>query len=103
MSYSVARRQKEIGVRLALGATPERVVRTLLADLSRILPLGLAAGGFLSVASTRLAARLYQASPQDPANLALSALILATVALAAALIPARRSARLDPVAALREE
>jgi predicted permease len=104
MSYSVARRRNEIGVRIALGAGSARVVRMVLGDVSRIVVIGVVIGIALSLAATRLVASfIYDVSRNDPRNLVASALVLAVVGLAAAALPAWRAARLDPVAALRED
>jgi predicted permease len=104
MAYTVARRRNEIGVRIALGAGQSRVVRLVLGDVGRILVAGVAIGIMLSLGVTRLVASfLYGVSPNDPATLIGSILLLAAVGVAAAALPAWRAARLDPVEALREE
>jgi predicted permease len=104
ISYSVARRQNEIGLRIALGATRTRVIRMVLGDVAVIVVTGIALGGLASLAATRLvAAFLYGVAPNDPSTLGLSAVTLVAVAIGAALIPAWRAARLDPMAALRYE
>src|SRR5262245_6541882 len=104
ISYSVARRRNEIGVRIALGATRARIIRMALGEVGRMVVAGVALGILLALAVTRLMATvLYGVAPKDPATLALSAFILAAVAFGAALLPAWRAARLDPMAALREE
>jgi predicted permease len=104
MAYTVARRRNEIGVRIALGATRARVIRMVLGDVGRMVVAGVALGVLLSLAATRLVADfLYGVEPNDPATLVLSALTLAAVAIGAAMIPARRAARLDPMASLRED
>jgi putative ABC transport system permease protein len=103
MSYSVARRRNEIGVRIALGARRADVVGMVLTDVGRLMGAGLGLGLLLTITLTRLVATfLYGVTPTDPSTLALSALMLTGVAFAAAALPARRAARLDPVAALRE-
>jgi putative ABC transport system permease protein len=104
MSYSVARRRNEIGVRIALGAGQGRVVRMVLGEVGRMVMAGVAIGTFLALAGAKLvAAFLYGVKPSDPTTLAVSALVLATVGVLAALAPAARAARLDPVDALRED
>jgi putative ABC transport system permease protein len=100
LRHHVARRRNEIGVRIALGAARSRVVRMVLADVGRLVALGV----LMSLAVTRLVSTfLYGVTPHDPATLAFSALALVGVAILAALLPARRAARLDPAAALRED
>ena len=104
VSYSVARRRNEIGVRIALGAGSSRVVRMVLADVARIVVIGVAIGVALSTAATRLLTTfIYEVKPNDPTTLIGSALLLALVGALAATVPAWRAARLDPVAALRED
>jgi len=104
MAYSVARRRNEIGVRIALGAEQGRVVRMVLGEVGRVVIAGVVCGVGLSFAVTRLVkAFLYGVTPTDPTTLAASVLLLVTAGIAAAALPARRAARLDPVAALREE
>jgi predicted permease len=104
MAYSVARRRNEIGVRIALGAEYGRVVRMVLGEVGRIVVVGVVIGALLSLGTTRLVtAFLFGLRPTDPATLAVSAMILLAVGIGAAAIPASRAARLDPVAALREE
>jgi len=104
MAYSVARRRNEIGVRIALGAEQSRVVRMVLGEVGRMVIAGALLGVALSLGLTRLVASfLYGVSPTDPVMLGVAVLVLAGVGLLAAALPARRAARLDPVAALREE
>ena len=104
MAYGVARRRGEIGVRIALGATRARVVRLVLGEAGRLVVAGLVLGTLLALAGSRLVASfLYGLAPTDPATIALSAFVLASVALAAGALPAWRAARLDPMVALREE
>jgi predicted permease len=104
MSYSVARRRNEIGVRIALGAGQGRVVRMVLGEVGRMVTAGVAIGTFLALAGAKLVvAFLYGVEPSDPTTLGVSALVLATVGVLAALAPAARAARLDPVDALRED
>ena len=104
IAYLVSLRTRELGVRLALGATPANVrglvVRHALVDAS----LGVAAGLAGAAALTRvLAAMLYDVSPLDPVTLLAASALLLLAALAASWVPARRAAALDPVSALRTE
>ena len=100
MSYSVARRTNEIGIRMALGAEQARVLRMV----SVLIGVGLAAGAAAALASTRfVASLLYGVTPNDPITLALAAAVLASVAAFAGYLPAHRASRLDPMTALREE
>ena len=104
MSYRVAQRTHEIGLRMALGAERKGVLRMVLAEGLRTAALGLALGWAGAWALTRyLASLLFSVNPGDPVTLgAVSVLALATAA-AASYLPARRASRLDPMAALREE
>jgi predicted permease len=104
ISYSVARRRREIGVRIALGATRTRIIRMALGEVGRLVVIGVALGAALSLAMTQFVSKfLYGVEPNDPATLALSALTLAAISLGAALLPAWRAAHVDPLVALREE
>ena len=104
MSYMVARRRNEIGIRLALGAARGNVIRMVLREAGLLLGLGLAAGSILAFLAAQTAQTLlFGLKPRDPATFTLSILLLVVVAAAAAWLPARRAANLDPTAALREE
>jgi len=104
ISCAVARRTREIGIRLALGARRGQVTRRLIRDGGRVTAVGLAVGLAGAVALTRLMrGLLFGVSPTDPVTFAAAAGLLAVVALAATWIPARRSARLDPARTLRAE
>jgi hypothetical protein len=104
MSFLVARRTREFGVRVALGATPAAIMRAALGNAARWVGAGILCGMAGSLAVSRsLRSILYQADAVDPAVLATGVALLAAVALAAAAIPARRAARLQPLEALREE
>jgi putative ABC transport system permease protein len=104
VSYSVARRTNEIGIRMALGAGAPRIYQMVLRHAMTPVVLGLLAGLAGALAAGRvLASLLYQVNPRDPELLAAAALLLAAVGLAASLVPARRAMRMDPLQALREE
>lgn len=104
MSYSVARRRNEMGVRIALGAARTGIVRLVAGEAGRVVALGIVAGALLALAATRLISSfLYGVTATDPLTLTLSALALAGVAMGAALVPAWRAAGVDPMVALREE
>jgi ABC-type antimicrobial peptide transport system permease subunit len=103
-SFTVERRARELGIRLALGAAPGRLVRTAIADALRPALVGLCAGVACAVAAGRFAAgMLYRISPADPVALAVPVVVLTIAAATAAWIPARRVAAIDPVHALRTE
>jgi ABC-type antimicrobial peptide transport system permease subunit len=103
LTHGVARRTREVAIRIALGAHPGGVVSMLLRETSRLVGAGLALGGLLAYAARGLiGARLYGVPPLDPVTLAAATGLLVAVAVAAAYLPARRASRLDPVAGLRE-
>jgi putative ABC transport system permease protein len=104
LSYTVAQRTREIGIRMALGADRQTVRGLVLGQGARLVAGGLAIGlaGALAV-SRLLGALLYGVHPNDPGTLAVVAAGLGTVALVASWLPARRAARVDPVVALRSE
>jgi putative ABC transport system permease protein len=104
ISYMVARRTNEIGIRMALGANGGGIVRLILREAILLLAIGLAVGAALALAAARTAkSMLFGLKPYDPATLAFAIVTLAVVALAASYIPARRAAGVDPMVALREE
>jgi predicted permease len=104
ISYGVGQRQREIGIRMALGAKPGDVQRSVLAESARLAAVGSVAGIAGALLLTRyLQTLLYQVSATDPAVIAMAACCLSAVALAAAWLPSRRATRVDPAAALRGE
>ena len=104
MAFQVARRQKEIGIRMALGARPIQVTEMILAETAVPVGLGVAAGLAGAFALTRLAEKMiYGVSPTDPLTFAGASALLIMLALVAAYVPSRRAARMSPVETLRCE
>lgn len=104
VSWSVAQRTREVGIRLALGASPSAVVSRLMRQGLFPVGIGLALGLPASLALTRLlASQLAQVKSHDPVTYLLVAVLLIAVALPACWLPARRAARIDPMEALRSE
>ena len=104
ISYTMARRRNEIGIRIALGSARGRILRMVMSEVALVVVLGLVGGTALALASTRLVATLlYGVTPSDPATIVGSAAVLAAAALVAGFIPAARAARLDPTIALRDD
>src|SRR6185503_19439225 len=104
MSYGVARRTNEIGIRMALGARGRSVLWLVLREALVLVVIGLVVGVLASLALTKTAASLlYELKPNDPLTIVSATLLLAVVALFAGFLPARRAARVDPMVALRDE
>jgi putative ABC transport system permease protein len=104
LSYSVAQRRREIGVRMALGAGSRDVLKLVVGQAMLLTLAGVAIGLGAAFALTRpMGALLFGVSPTDPMTFGLVALILVAVALLAALVPARRATKIDPLIALKYE
>ena len=104
MSYGVARRRNEIGVRVALGATRGGIIGMIVGETTMLVAVGVAVGLGLAIWSAHAAeALLYGLTPSDPRSLVGGVLVLAVVAVVAGIVPAHRAAGLDPVTALRDE
>jgi putative ABC transport system permease protein len=103
-SYAVARRTREVGIRMALGARPAQVLGMVLSESARPVVLGALLGLLAAFALARLmASLLFATRPLDPRTVGAVTLVLAVVALAASLLPARRATRVDPSVALRAD
>jgi ABC-type antimicrobial peptide transport system permease subunit len=104
MSYAVARRTNEIGIRMALGALPGRVFRLVFAEALALLGLGLAIGTPLVLAASRALSKfVLGVDTRDPLIVALAVTVVTVTAALAAHLPARRASRVDPIVALRYE
>ena len=108
MSYTVTRRTREIGVRMALGAQRGDVLRMLLRESMLLVVAGLVIGLAAALATTKMIESLlfdllFGLTATDPLTIALSTLLILSVAALAAWLPARRAARVDPLVALRHE
>jgi ABC-type antimicrobial peptide transport system permease subunit len=103
-TYLVTQRQKEFGMRMALGAEPASILSLVMRDLIAVLAGGLVAGILISLAATRvLQQMLFGLAPRDATTMFLATGVLSTVALLAGYIPARRATRVDPMTTLRQE
>jgi ABC-type antimicrobial peptide transport system permease subunit len=104
ISFSVVQRTREIGIRIAIGAGPGRVLLMILRRAFVLVAIGIGVGVPLAVGSLRVVAGfLYGVSPLDPATIAGATILLSVVGLAAGLVPARNAARTDPWSALRQD
>ena len=104
MAFVVARRRKELGIRLALGAQPGFVIWLVMREVLLLLAIGLLIGVPAALALGRyVASQLYNIEPQDPAIAITTVALLSLVSAAAGLIPAHRASRIDPILALRHE
>jgi putative ABC transport system permease protein len=104
LAFSVALRSKELGVRLALGATRSDLGRMVIGDGLRLVSMGLLAGVLAASVATRwIQALLFEVEPSDPATFAGVAVLLVSIAVLACYVPARRAAATDPIAALRND
>jgi predicted permease len=104
MAFAVARRSKELGIRLALGAQPSLVLWLVMQEVLLLLAIGLAAGMPAALVLGRfVASQLQGIQPNDPGTAGITTLVLVLVSAAAGLIPAHRASRIDPILALRHE
>jgi ABC-type antimicrobial peptide transport system permease subunit len=104
MSYSVSQGTRELGLRMALGASMRDLLRLVLSHGLRLTIAGIVIGAVAALLLTRLMGNLlYKVSPRDPIAFGAALIVLIAVALVACFLPARRAARIDPVQALREQ
>jgi predicted lysophospholipase L1 biosynthesis ABC-type transport system permease subunit len=104
VSYTVAQRTREIGIRLALGASPVAMLRMVVGAAMRTVVPGLALGALLTLAASgALRSMLYQMSPLEPVSLALAIGVLAVAALVSCVVPGVRATRVDPIVSMRSE
>jgi putative ABC transport system permease protein len=104
IAFGVSQRTQEFGIRMALGASPGEVLKQVFSEAGRLTALGLGLGITASLALTRvMSSLLFDTEPRDPLALGAAAAILASVAVAACYVPARRATRIDPLVALRSE
>lgn len=104
ISYSVARRTREIGIRMALGAHRNDVFRMVVGEGARLAATGICIGILASLAATRLLTKfLYVIQPTDPLTFSAVSILLIGIALLACYLPARRATKVDPMITLREE
>jgi putative ABC transport system permease protein len=104
IAYLVSQQTRDIGIRMALGATRSRVVAGVFGHLARLVAAGLIAGGFAAWSLSNLAGRfLFGLDPRDARAYAVAMITLLAAALVATVLPARRAASIDPTEALRQE
>ena len=104
IAFSVARRTREIGIRIAMGASTEDILRLVLKDLAILVSAGIILGVAGALALSRLlASMLYAIKPADPLSYMAAILILGVASALASYMPARRATRIDPMTALRWE
>jgi putative ABC transport system permease protein len=104
MAHGVTRRRREIGIRMAIGASPALIRGMVMREMALILGIGLVLGVPAGLALARYAqSRLYGVTPNDPLVIVGAALILSATAAAAAHLPARRASRISPLRALRHD
>ena len=104
LAYTVTRRRKEFGIRIALGAQKNSIVGLILRDVALLLAVGISCGIAISYWATRLMEQmLFGLKARDAGTMIISAALLVSVALVAAYLPARRATRTDPILALRDE
>jgi putative ABC transport system permease protein len=104
MSYTITQRTREIGIRMALGAQRDAVLRLVIGQGMRLTLMGMVIGAGAAAASARLIeSRLYNVKTADPITFAVTVLLLIAVTLLACWVPARRATKVDPLVALRSE
>jgi ABC-type antimicrobial peptide transport system permease subunit len=104
LAFSVARRRREIGLRIAVGANPGTIERLFLKESLVLVAVGLALGIPLATAITRfVSSMLFGLTPHDPASIGIACAAVTLVTIAAAYVPARSASRTDPLVALRDE
>jgi putative ABC transport system permease protein len=104
LAYSVSQRTQEIGVRVALGATREDILRLVLTQASKMTAIGVACGIAVALGVARiLSSQLFEIGPTDPLTFGVVLLLLLAVAAAASYVPVQRALRINPLTALRHE
>lgn len=104
MSYAVAQRTNEVGIRIALGAQPRSIAVRIVMDALKSVAIVLGGGVLIAlVAAAALRSLLFGVTPRDPLTLTATCTIIMVTAILAAYLPARRASRIDPIIALREE